>query len=248
MLLNLPGMTEDIPPAIMDWIDTDFDMSNQGTGGAEEQYYLTLPEPYSPKNDRFETVEELLMVRGVTRQMLYGDGTIPTVAAMAQERAGPDDGQRFDRCRAFSRLVRSGHRLRPLTAATGGGGGGGGATATPQQCRVNVNTAPRSVLLCLGLTSADVDKSSPLANPTLALPLPPGWTRRWPTTRSSLRSRAYITAQSYRYSADILAVSGNGRAFKRAESWWTFKTPPHRRSFTAATRRITAGRWSRRFW
>jgi len=84
MLLNLPGMTEDIPPAIIDWIDADDDMSNQGTGGAESQYYLTLPEPYSPKNDRFESVEELLMVRGVTRQMLYGDGTIPTVAAMAQ--------------------------------------------------------------------------------------------------------------------------------------------------------------------
>jgi DNA uptake protein ComE-like DNA-binding protein len=73
-LMALPGMTDDVANAIVDWRDEDSDAS---PNGAESDYYLSLPEPYMAKNADFETVEELLMVRGITRPMLYGDGTAP---------------------------------------------------------------------------------------------------------------------------------------------------------------------------
>src|SRR5690606_30820187 len=40
--------------------------------GAELEYYSTLPTPYAPKNGPIESVEELLLVRGVTPQLLFG--------------------------------------------------------------------------------------------------------------------------------------------------------------------------------
>jgi general secretion pathway protein K len=42
--------------------------------GAKSDYYLSLPNPYKAKNADFDTLEELLLVKGVTRELLYGDG------------------------------------------------------------------------------------------------------------------------------------------------------------------------------
>jgi general secretion pathway protein K len=58
-----------IVDSIMDWRDTD---TEQRMNGAEEGYYRSLPTPYSPKNGRMESVEELLLVRGVTPEYFYG--------------------------------------------------------------------------------------------------------------------------------------------------------------------------------
>jgi len=55
--------------SIIDWRDAnDLIMVN----GAEEDYYRSLPEPYSSKDSRFDAVEELLLVRGVTPEIYYG--------------------------------------------------------------------------------------------------------------------------------------------------------------------------------
>ncbi len=56
--------------AIMDWRDSD---DEQREFGAEGLYYGTLPTPHRAKNAPFETVEELLMVKGMTGQLLYGE-------------------------------------------------------------------------------------------------------------------------------------------------------------------------------
>ena len=40
--------------------------------GAKDDYYQSLNPPYKAKNGRFESVEELLLVRGVTRDYFYG--------------------------------------------------------------------------------------------------------------------------------------------------------------------------------
>jgi general secretion pathway protein K len=55
--------------AIEDWRDPD---DETRLGGAESLYYLGLPQPYRPANQDFESVEELLLVRGVTPALLYG--------------------------------------------------------------------------------------------------------------------------------------------------------------------------------
>lgn len=69
VLLLLPGMTEEIVDSIIDWRDSD---STPGPNGAEDGYYLSLDPPYRCKNAPFETVEELLFVRGMTPEILYG--------------------------------------------------------------------------------------------------------------------------------------------------------------------------------
>ena len=68
-LMKLPNMTEDVAAAIVDWVDPDDDTRD---GGAESDYYLGLGNPYRCKNGPLNSVEELLLVRGVSPQVLYG--------------------------------------------------------------------------------------------------------------------------------------------------------------------------------
>lgn len=69
LLMALPGMTEDVADAILDWMDEDDEPREYG---AESSYYQTLKPPYYAKNGPLDTVEELLLVRGVTPPLLFG--------------------------------------------------------------------------------------------------------------------------------------------------------------------------------
>lgn len=69
LLMALPGMTEDVADAILDWLDAD---DEQRDVGAEADHYSGQNPPYMPHNGPIETVEELLLVRGVTPQLLFG--------------------------------------------------------------------------------------------------------------------------------------------------------------------------------
>jgi len=72
-----PGEVENIVDAIKDWIDTD----NETTRfGAEDAYYQTLKKPYPCKNAPIEFLEELLFVRGITKELLYGSGKKPGIS------------------------------------------------------------------------------------------------------------------------------------------------------------------------
>ena len=68
-LEKLPGWTSEIAAAVADWRDEDSDPKD---GGVEDSYYLSLPQPYRAKNAALESVEELLLVKGITRDLLYG--------------------------------------------------------------------------------------------------------------------------------------------------------------------------------
>ena len=69
LLMGLPGMTEDVADAILDWLDEDDEPREYG---AEADYYARLEPPYGPQNGSLTTVEELLLVRGVTPDLLFG--------------------------------------------------------------------------------------------------------------------------------------------------------------------------------
>jgi len=69
LLMALPGMTQDVADAILDWLDPD---DTPRDSGAEVDYYSGLSPPYAPKNGPVDTVEELLLVRGVTPALLFG--------------------------------------------------------------------------------------------------------------------------------------------------------------------------------
>lgn len=61
-----------IVDAIIDWRDTD----NKPNGEAidtEGEYYLNLDRPYQIRNEPYTSVEELLLVKGVSGQVLYGE-------------------------------------------------------------------------------------------------------------------------------------------------------------------------------
>ena len=72
LLLNLgvDEMQADImSDSILDWRDPDEDSR---LNGAESDYYLSLESPYMCKNKNLDTVEELLLIRGVTPELFYG--------------------------------------------------------------------------------------------------------------------------------------------------------------------------------
>jgi general secretion pathway protein K len=55
--------------SIMDWKDPD---DFYRVNGAENDYYRSLKEPYDCKNGNLDSIEELLLVRGVTPDLFYG--------------------------------------------------------------------------------------------------------------------------------------------------------------------------------
>lgn len=71
-LLAILGVNEDearrLALAIVQW------RSPQTESGEDffDRYYRSLPEPYEARHAPFRTVEELLLVRGMTREILYG--------------------------------------------------------------------------------------------------------------------------------------------------------------------------------
>ncbi len=69
ILMALPGMTDEIADSILNWCDP------TGTVrplGADSDYYNGLSPPYSPRNGTPASIEELLLVQGVTPELLYG--------------------------------------------------------------------------------------------------------------------------------------------------------------------------------
>ncbi len=69
-LLEDRGADPGLMDAILDWLDSDNDPRPQG---AENDYYQSLPIPYSAKNGPLSSIEELLMIRGVTPDLYFGD-------------------------------------------------------------------------------------------------------------------------------------------------------------------------------
>ncbi len=73
MLTGLsPDLTVEIADAILDWLDTD---QNPMQNGAEIDYYQGLNPAFSAKDNQLDTLSELLLVRGVTPTLLFGEDT-----------------------------------------------------------------------------------------------------------------------------------------------------------------------------
>lgn len=66
-----------IVDALVDWIDED---DRESDNGAEDSYYQSLEKPYSCRNGPIQSMEELLLVKGFTPQLLYGSKDAPGLA------------------------------------------------------------------------------------------------------------------------------------------------------------------------
>jgi type II secretory pathway component PulK len=288
MLLKLPGMTAELAASIIDWRDTDSDVT---AGGAEDEYYLLQPTPYHCKNGPLETVSEILLIKGASEDLLYGEDTNLNGLLDPQENDGdesepPDnaDGKldrgfydyvtvysteanvdsegntrinigdaaarsdlqtllqdTFKEDRALeimNRLsanatynsildlyYRSGMTYEEFTKVAD-------RLTTSSETTlpglVNVNTAPKEVLLCLpGLEEKDVEDLLAYRSSQAEEPNSIAWVTEVLDQTKATGIGRYITVHSNQYSADILAVSGDGRAFKRYKAVLdTQETPP----------------------
>jgi len=201
-LLSLPtNLPQNVADAIVDWHSS---AGKASSDGAESPYYESLPEPYECKNGNYESVEEMLLVDGVTPQLLFGydlnrDGVISQAEQNAESsggtiNTGQDPRGLFNFVTVYSQQP----------AARGRNGTG----------LVNINTASEAVLMSLpGMTQSYADdiisQRQSEDQPTTT------WISNVIPTTEARALTPYITATSDQYSADIVAVSGDGRSFKR---------------------------------
>jgi general secretion pathway protein K len=71
--------------SILDWIDPD---NLHRINGAENDYYESLSPPYTAKNGLFDSVDELLWVKGMTEELFFGSGGEGEAAAGENRRPG----------------------------------------------------------------------------------------------------------------------------------------------------------------
>lgn len=73
VLTNPNGLA--MPPetanAILDWIDPK--ETTTRSGGAKDEYYMGRTPPYHCKNGPLDSIEELLLVKGITPELLFGN-------------------------------------------------------------------------------------------------------------------------------------------------------------------------------
>lgn len=288
MLSALPDVMPEVAGAILDWRDSDSELS---VGGAEHEYYLLLSDPYECKNSPLETVEELLLIKLADKELLFGEdanrnGRLDSNENDADETDPPDnrDGsldagiydlvtvysseanvsasgsQRVDvnqsNTGALSNVLRpsvSGNRLNDIISRVNLGRPFDNildfhyrtgltmaefqpiadqlTTGTQETLRglINVNTAPRQVLLCLpGLEEADVSALIAARSGDEADTSSIAWVAEALPQTKAVGIGSYITSRSYQFSADIVSVAGSGRAFKRCRIVVDATTSPPR--------------------
>ena len=69
---------DDLVDALKDWMDPDHEVTNFG---AESSFYRTLDKPYACRNAPLVSLEELLLVRGISRELYYGTEEMPGISA-----------------------------------------------------------------------------------------------------------------------------------------------------------------------
>jgi type II secretory pathway component PulK len=275
MLQNLPGMTAELAASIIDWRDEDSEVS---TGGAESEYYLLQSEPYNCKNAPLQTVEEILLIKDASAELLFGEDTnlngilddhendgglsepvdnrdgrldtgfydyvtVYSVEANTDSEGNPrinlnDSGSRADLQTALQELFKEERALEIMalmptnpsydsilefyfqTGMTSDEFAQLADKLTTSDDEtfpglVNINTAPKEVLMCLpGLEESDADallsyRESKSELPSIA------WIVEVLDQNKAVAIGSYITVRSQQYSADIVCLSGNGRAYQR---------------------------------
>ncbi len=72
------------PPAIInslkDWLDSGDDDATTGLSGAESSYYQDLNPPYDCRNGPIPDIHDLLLVKGITPELFYGNTAKPGIA------------------------------------------------------------------------------------------------------------------------------------------------------------------------
>ena len=276
MLQRLPDMTAELAASIIDWRDENTDVT---PGGAESEYYLLDSEAYQCKDAPLETVDEILLIKDASEELLYGEDTNLNGILDDNENDGDEsepaddhDGRLdrgfYDYVTVYSveaNVDMEGNARISVNDASSRSALQTMLEETVKEDRVleimgqtstnpnyssilqfyfqtgmtfeefsqiadrlttsdedmlpglvNVNTACKEVLMCLpemeesdaeallSYRDAHDDQLDSIAWVTEAL-----------DQQKALAIGTYITVRSFQYSADIVCLSGNGRAYKR---------------------------------
>jgi type II secretory pathway component PulK len=205
MIQNFPLMTRELAYSIGDWRDSDSNVGG-GSDGAEDTYYLALPNPYHCKNSNFESVEEILLVKGAFPELLYGDGV--TGVAAANYGAGGIGSM------SIGGLSEQDLRARGMFNYLTAYSTEPAQNNNVRRGRININTATREVLACLpGLTPSDADTLCSRRGTSGFGGTDTSWVAEALGPKAAALDQ-WIVGQSYQFSADIVAASSDGRAFK----------------------------------
>jgi type II secretory pathway component PulK len=212
LAFNFPDMTQDVAASIANWQTT----GTPDPNGSDTSYYSGLQEPYNAKHSPFETVDELMLVAGMTPQLLYGydrnrDGVIDQAESNAGNTVSGTDGLEARGIFPYMTVWNT----QPAVPSA--------QNRNPKPTHlVNVNTASEQVLMALGVQQSDADSivsyrssqdATALTNLSWVATAAPAAAAALTNARNP--ALAKVTTTSYQYSADIVAVSGDGRAFKR---------------------------------
>lgn len=144
--------TPELIAALLDWLDED---SETRASGAEDDYYINLEPGYYAKNGPLDTVEELLLVKGWTAAVLYGEDYNRNGILDPNEDDGDEsfpyyddgDGELDLGLAPFVTVWSREPKQPPQGGPQGGGaGGGGGEEENVAVGLIHVNTAPVQVL------------------------------------------------------------------------------------------------------
>ena len=84
-LMALKSMTAELVACLLDYRDTD---SEPRPDGAEQEYYDSLSHPYVIPNQSLSTMDELLLVKGFTGQVIYGENSNISAVLGARQTSG----------------------------------------------------------------------------------------------------------------------------------------------------------------
>lgn len=273
-------VTPEIAEAVVAWRGGMAGEGEDGSGagvGSESSYYLAQPRPYRAKEGPFETVGELLLVRGVGRELVYGPrrtgregmdveahvmprtsshlgrrlqrGLAPVVTVHSREpnRSLETGSERLDinsasmsdvaellrewldeaRAEAMVAAIASqrpyANMLEVLLRVEASEDEAAQLydrlTTTGQAWReglIDVVTASAVALDALpGLEPGDGERLIGARESVDDPRASPMWVAEAIGSEKAVEIGDAITTRSYQFSADILAVSGNGRAFHR---------------------------------
>jgi len=204
----------DIPASISAWRNG---TSTSGGDGATSTDYSQMPEPYQVKEASLETLEELQLIgfpsevqEMLMPQLLWGSDTHRNT--LMWEYTNGQMGQTS--MSSGSSLLNNSNpgifNYLTVYSLRGAVPARGRVPQTPQY-QVNAFTATEPVLEALGMTESQAENiiENREANSSSS-----GSTANWAAAMAPGLGNS-LTGSSTRYSADIVAVSSDGRAFKR---------------------------------
>lgn len=139
-LVKLDGLSAPMAADILAWRG---EVGPGNPGGANADYYASLQPPSLPRNGRFETIRELLMVRGIAPDLVFGRDTHQNgfLPAPEENESGYSDRMSIDEDTGWSSFLTVDSSAANVNAS--------GVS------RVNIKTADESSLSTVnGITSA----------------------------------------------------------------------------------------------